>query len=555
MSTYISHDRVALVGVVIVLSSPLRADIKNWQTGETILGTEGITPGPDMDLSRRHRNSRNLRYADFLGGLQLSSSLFYDSWIENARFTQANLAGASFIFATLTNVDLSQTNLSGAVLNTAMLTNADLSDAVVNGASFVDTTARGFTKEQLYSTASYQQRNLQRIRLGGNDLGGWDFTGQDLTRAVLDESNLTGADLTDAMVGGASFHDTTSLGFSKEQLYATASYQERNLQRIGLDHNDLRGWDFAGQDLTNADLAHARLTNANLTGAVIRGARLCDIPGFAKEQLYSTASYQERNLQGVGLYENNMSGWNFAGQDLTNAILCCSILTNANFTGANLKGADFTFTESLLSADFSPQTLYNQWTKFPVDFDPQAQGLTFVASPAGDFDANDVLDAADIDLLARRIRDENVLFWQLIMFDLDMSSAIDAEDHRIWIHEVKKTRFGDTNLDGLFNNVDLVTILQAGEYEDGLYRNSSWATGDWNGDGEFDRADVVLALQDGGYAQGPRVALAAVPEPASLVLVLLGMVIGGGFCWARPEKLSRGTHVRRRPFLEKPEAE
>jgi uncharacterized protein YjbI with pentapeptide repeats len=254
---------------------------------------------------------------------------------------------------------------------------------------------------------------------------------------------------------------------------------------------------------------------------------------LTKEQLYSTTSYQQRNLQGIGLYENNMSGWNFSDQDLTNAILCCSILTNANFAGANLKGADF-HNVSLDSAVFNFQTLYNQWTEFPEGFDPQAAGLTFVASPSGDFDGSDVLDAADIDLLARRIREEGVLglpvlFWQFEMFDLDMSSAIDAEDHRIWVHDVKKTWFGDANLDGLFDNVDLVSVLQAGEYNDGRYRNSSWATGDWNGDGEFDRADLVLALQDGGYAQGPRAALAAVPEPATLALLLLGMVLGGGF--------------------------
>jgi uncharacterized protein YjbI with pentapeptide repeats len=452
MWTYICHGLVALVGVAIVLSSPLRADIQNWQTGETIVGTEGITLGPGIDLSRRHGDSRNLRSADFSGGLELSRSLFYDSWLDNARFTQANLAGASFIFATLTNADLSQANLSAAVFNSATMTNADLSDAVVKGAHFAKTTARGFTKDQLYSTASYR---------------------------------------------------------------------ERTLQGIGLHDNDLSGWDFAGQDLTGARLAHVRLTNANVTGAIVRGTQFCEVTsrGFTKEQLYSTASYQERNLHGIGLYDNDLSGWDFAGQDLTNANLCCSTLANANLTGANVKGADFYQTVSLASAVFSPQTLYNQWTRFPSGFDPQAAGLTFVTSPPGDFDANDVLDAADIDLLARRINGEEVLFWQFAMFDLDTSSAIDAEDRRVWVHELKKTWFGDANLDGVFNNGDLVTLLQAGEYEDGLYGNSSWGTGDWDGDGDFTRQDLALALQDGGYGQGPRAALAAVPEPSSWCLL------------------------------------
>ena len=63
------------------------------------------------------------------------------------------------------------------------LTNANLAGALVTGRNFAETTSRGFTKEQLYSTASYQQKNLQGIGLGYNDLSGWDFSGQNLTNA------------------------------------------------------------------------------------------------------------------------------------------------------------------------------------------------------------------------------------------------------------------------------------------------------------------------------------------------------------------------------------
>ena len=103
-------------------------------------------------------------------------------------------------------------------------------------------------------------------------------------------------------------------------------------------------------------------------------------------------------------------------------------------------------------------------------------------------------------------------------------TTIDQKDLRIWVKDLKRTWFGDANLDGEFNSLDLVSLLQAGQYEDGIYQNSTWATGDWNADGEFDRGDLVLALQDGGYGQGPRAALAAVPEPAAIVLALAGLV-------------------------------
>ena len=69
---------------------------------------------------------------------------------------------------------------------------------------------------------------------------------------------------------------------------------------------------------------------------------------------------------------------------------------------------------------------------------------------------------------------------------------------------------------------ELVSLLQAGQYEDGVQQNSTWATGDWNADGEFEKADLLLALQDGGYGEGSLAALAAVPEPPAMVLILAG---------------------------------
>ena len=84
--------------------------------------------------------------------------------------------------------------------------------------------------------------------------------------------------------------------------------------------NDLSGWDFSGQDLTNAQLSQATLTDTNLAGATVTGADFAG-PGITKEQLYSPASYQHRNLQGIVLDSNDLSEWNFTGQDLTNARL------------------------------------------------------------------------------------------------------------------------------------------------------------------------------------------------------------------------------------------
>jgi hypothetical protein len=58
---------------------------------------------------------------------------------------------------------------------------------------------------------------------------------------------------------------------------------------------------------------------------------------------------------------------------------------------------------------------------------------------------------------------------------------------------------GDSNRDGRFDSSDLVTVFQAGEYEDGIAANSTFEEGDWNGDGDFDTKDIVFAFQAGIY--------------------------------------------------------
>jgi hypothetical protein len=94
------------------------------------------------------------------------------------------------------------------------------------------------------------------------------------------------------------------------------------------------------------------------------------------------------------------------------------------------------------------------------------------------------------------------------------------------VAELKKTYFGDANLDGVFNTSDFVSVFQIGEYEDAAAGNSNWSEGDWNGDADFNSSDFVAAFQDGGFEKGPRAAVAAVPEPTSAVLFGLGLLFG-----------------------------
>lgn len=254
--------------------------------------------------------------------------------IRNVEMLGADFNGANFASAEVTSVnaygaDFRNANFSGANLSNAWLANAHLA-----GANFTDANVRGttlnhnyvsppplreFTKEQLYSTASYKEKNLEGIGLGASDLTGWDFTGQNIQGANFGRSN-----------------------FSSEQLYSTSSYQQKNLRGIQLwDGIDLSEWDFTGQDLTGANLGvGADLTGAKFTDAIITGVNFEQLIGqshlqtLTKEQIYSTASYKQKNLIGIKLHHNNLRGIDLSGQDIRDAWLGATDLTGANLTGA-----------------------------------------------------------------------------------------------------------------------------------------------------------------------------------------------------------------------------
>jgi hypothetical protein len=151
--------------------------------------------------------------------------------------------------------------------------------------------------------------------------------------------------------------------------------------------------------------------------------------------------------------------------------------------------------------------------------------LTIVYTPGvgnlvGDFDGNGVLDAADLDVLTAQVLAGS----DVSRFDLNSDQRVTDADRRVWIRDVRQTYVGDANLDGVFTSGDIVAVFAAGEYEDELTGNSTWATGDWNGDREFDTADFVSAFQDGGYEVGPRQGI-AVPEPIGWVGAVASLVV------------------------------
>ena len=134
----------------------------------------------------------------------------------------------------------------------------------------------------------------------------------------------------------------------------------------------------------------------------------------------------------------------------------------------------------------------------------------------GDFNGDGMLDAADIDDLTAQSASNN----NDLKYDLNSDAIVDVEDVNVWVKDLFNTWIGDATLDGEFNSSDLVAVLSAGKYE--VDEAAVWTSGDFNGDGRANSSDLVAALADGGYELGPKAAVAAVPEPASVVLLLIG---------------------------------
>lgn len=146
---------------------------------------------------------------------------------------------------------------------------------------------------------------------------------------------------------------------------------------------------------------------------------------------------------------------------------------------------------------------------------------TWSVDQIGDYSADGSLDADDLNRLTSEIRSGSTHR----QYDLDQSGNVDVADRQFWVTDLKSTWIGDANLDGEFNSTDFIEVFQAGKYETG--ESAIWNEGDWNGDELFDSGDFIAAFQDGGYETGARSAVASVPEPASWILLTLGLISVG----------------------------
>jgi uncharacterized protein YjbI with pentapeptide repeats len=405
-ASYQTHD---LHGTFLADSDFGGADFSSQNLAGAAIGNSNLN-GATFRLA--NLTGAALGYSDYYGALP--------STLVGADFSGANLTQANFVGS-----DLTGANFGGAQIRDA------------NFSKFADTGIGGITPAQLYSTASYQAHDLGRIGLAGNNLVGADFSGLNLTAADFSGATLTGANFSGAIIRGAYFPGAVGLtpgqlyataSYQAHDLSGTdfeyLDLSGANLVGQNLAHCDFAGASVSGVDFSNAILnnvrfdsgeyegapvttvGNAKVTRANLCGddftctdvsaadftsAIVKNVsfyRGFPIPagvghtgdavkdgvgGLTLAQLYSTASYQNHDLQGIGLGYNDLTGVNLAGQNLAGASFDGAVLNGANFTHANLirgylswakvTGADFSFADfrgaMMEDVDLMPTTTRN----------------------------------------------------------------------------------------------------------------------------------------------------------------------------------------------------
>ena len=179
-----------------------RADIFQWEynnPNDPAQGTNAslnlCTDGAGViALPHAYLSGRNLRMA-YLVAVDLSWSSLDSTDLADADLSYAQLAGSSSNFTKFDNANFAQADLSGGYFYGASFVGANLAGAVVHNANFdrdPNIAGVGVTSAQLYTTSSYQSRDLSLISLGGNSLPGINLGGQNLTSAGFYQADLTG---------------------------------------------------------------------------------------------------------------------------------------------------------------------------------------------------------------------------------------------------------------------------------------------------------------------------------------------------------------------------
>ena len=171
LNRYLSSAALALFGLLFAYPQNLHADIFQW---------EYINPS-DTSLGKRESTLLTLGGA---GANPLPGAKLRQLDLQKAFLANKNLNGTDFYKSNLSQAYLYGSDLTDAYLGYADVTNADLENAVIRGAALYAQV--GLTASQIYSTASYKNKDLKGVGFDSLDLRNWDFSAKTLmVRALI----------------------------------------------------------------------------------------------------------------------------------------------------------------------------------------------------------------------------------------------------------------------------------------------------------------------------------------------------------------------------------
>ncbi len=185
----------------------------------------------------------------------------------------------------------------------------------------------------------------------GKDYSGQNLSGEDLAKGEYSNANfsnatLAGTNFLDAVITNANFSGTVAKGFTQGQFESTKSYKENKLGAINLSNNDLTGWSFRGKSINGSSFANSIIKNTDFSG----------IYYLSEANLYSTASYKNKDLGAINFSNNRMGGWNFSGQNMSKAAFANGYYYSTDFSSANISGGNLS-SSNFTDAKFSNATL------------------------------------------------------------------------------------------------------------------------------------------------------------------------------------------------------
>ncbi len=354
------------------------------------------------------------RKADPSSGLTTTPAVLFErfpanaatgsTWRDSQYYKDKSLTDVAFC-GWLNDGDFSGFNLTNAVV---FAPNANLGfkldGATIRGLRVVD--GRGgegaITKETLYSTKSWKQKNLRGVRFtSAFDLRGVDFSGCDLTGAYfatsLEGANFDGATITkcrferwcwadasedddlsqnaltvellEKSANGRKAKEDENLAWlvsvrfpseiqnrlDRRRFEAREAFARKDFSGATLRFRDMSGWDLSGFDLSGCEIITSSLEGADLTGATIDGATFTQLVGDKKINELQSLSLSKMKVLLTGA--QLASTTNYERDDWRGVSLIGKLDFNG-FKFGNWKGARIIQYGGFEGADFTDAEIY-----------------------------------------------------------------------------------------------------------------------------------------------------------------------------------------------------